>query len=542
MTSWEETLRELRHEFVRGSLERIARMHAQLDALRRQPDEQTTRDLMLQFHGFAGSGTTYGFPEVTRVGALGERGLKAVLDSGAAASPAELGRVADHLTRLERALGPGAPRAAEAPESDPAAVQRPRVMVVEDDAPSQTLLAARLAQAGYEVTTAASCAEAAALLAEALPDAVVADVMLPDGTAHDLLRELRASPGGDEIGALLISARAAFPDKVEAIASGADAFFEKPIDWDALLEKLQALLERWRGGPERVLVVEDFAEQAAFLQTVLEAAGYEVRVCCDPRSFEADLHASNPDLILMDILLPGISGYALTRYVRLDPAHASVPVVFLTTEAQAEARIRGLRAGGDDYLTKPVAPSLLLTTVAARLERARVLRGLMERDGLTRLLTHSAFLDRVQQAHSRALRRPEVGQALVMMDLDHFKDVNDRHGHATGDRVLAAFGAFMRRRVRQMDVAGRYGGEEFGLLLEGLSQADAARLVKRLLEEFAALEHEAPGGERFRVSFSAGVAGLDAQVTDPDGWLKAADDALYEAKRRGRNRVEPAKG
>jgi len=542
MTSWEETLRELRHDFVRGSLERLSRMRAQLDALALRPDEQACRELMLQFHGLAGSGTTYGFPEVTRLGAEGEKRLKAALDSGAPAAAAELAVVADLLARLERALQPGGDRVAETPARDPAAVSRPRVLVVEDDAPSRALLAARLTQAGYAVTSAASRSEAALRLAEALPDAVVADVLLPDGTAHELLRELRASPGGDEIGVVLVSARAAFPDKVEAIASGADAFFEKPIDWDVLLERLQALIERWQGGPQRLLIVEDFAEQAAFLRTVLEAAGYEVRVSPDPRTFESDLHAYDPDLILMDILLPGISGYALTRYVRLDPAHASVPIVFLTTEAQTEARIRGLRAGGDDYLTKPVAPSLLLTTVAARLERARVLRGLMERDGLTRLLTHSAFLDRVQQAHSRALRRPEIGQALVMMDLDHFKDVNDRHGHATGDRVLGAFGAFMRRRVRQMDVAGRYGGEEFGLLLEGLSQADAVRLVKRLLDEFAGLQHEAPRGERFRVTFSAGVAGLDATALDPDGWLKAADDALYEAKRLGRNRVEPAKG
>jgi diguanylate cyclase (GGDEF)-like protein len=541
MTSWEETLRELRHDFVRGSLERFSRMRAQLDALRRQPDEQTSRELMLQFHGLSGSGTTYGFPEVTRLGAEGERWLKTVLDSGAPASSAEIERVAEQLARLERAFEPGADPVAQAAPRDPAAVRRPHVLVVEDDPPSRALLTARLAQAGYEVTSTGSRSEATARLQEALPDAVVADVLLPDGTVHELLRELRAAPGGEEIGVVLVSARAAFPDKVEAIASGADAFFEKPIDWDSLLERLQALLERWQGGPQRLLIVEDFAEQAAFLKTVLEAAGYEVRVSPDPRTFESDLHAYNPDLILMDILLPGISGYALTRYVRLDPAHASVPIVFLTTEAQTEARIRGLHAGGDDYLTKPVAPSLLLTTVAARLERARVLRGLMERDGLTRLLTHSAFLDRVQQAHSRALRRPEIGQALVMVDLDHFKDVNDRHGHATGDRVLGAFGAFMRRRVRQMDVAGRYGGEEFGLLLEGLSQADAVRLVKRLLEEFAALEHEAPGGERFSVTFSAGVAGLDASSVDPDGWLKAADDALYEAKRLGRNRVEPAK-
>jgi diguanylate cyclase (GGDEF)-like protein len=127
-----------------------------------------------------------------------------------------------------------------------------------------------------------------------------------------------------------------------------------------------------------------------------------------------------------------------------------------------------------------------------------------------------------------------------MMDLDLFKTVNDRFGHATGDVVLAAFASLLRRRLRHSDVLGRYGGEEFALLLEGLEESDVTRLANRLREEFGETEHLAPDGTRFRVGVSGGVAALDAATTSFAAWTKAADDALYAAKTQGRNRIVAA--
>ncbi len=124
-----------------------------------------------------------------------------------------------------------------------------------------------------------------------------------------------------------------------------------------------------------------------------------------------------------------------------------------------------------------------------------------------------------------------------MLDLDHFKEVNDRHGHPTGDKVLASRASLLRRRLRQSDLLGRYGGEEFTILLEDLDEADALRLVGRLLDEFRATEHVGPDGSRFRVTFSAGVAVLDGKNATLDSWLRAADDALYAAKAAGRSQV-----
>src|SRR5438034_5380111 len=154
--------------------------------------------------------------------------------------------------------------------------------------------------------------------------------------------------------------------------------------------------ERNRPESARILSVEDDPHQSAFVSAVLKSAGYDVKVCDDPTRFEADLVAFKPDLVLMDILLPGISGYDLVRYLRQDERHAALPVLFLTTESQMQSRFRSAQVGGDDHLTKPIVPPVLLSVVASRLERARFLTNLLNRDGLTRLFTHTALIERAQ--------------------------------------------------------------------------------------------------------------------------------------------------
>jgi diguanylate cyclase (GGDEF)-like protein len=268
----------------------------------------------------------------------------------------------------------------------------------------------------------------------------------------------------------------------------------------------------------------------------MESAGYEFRLCTDARQIEDDLLSFRPHLLLMDLLLPGASGRDLTRYLRQHDVHATLPIVVLTTQSQMETRLETLRAGADDFLIKPVAPGLLLSTVAARIERARFIASLVERDGLTSLLNHSAFLERAASVVARRRRDPEVRCAWVALDLDHFKRVNDRHGYPVGDRVIATLSSLLRRRLRQSDTMGRLGGEEFAILLEDLDEADVVRLVSRLLDEFAAVPQRSPHGVSFLCAFSSGVAMLE-DPADLEAWRGRADGALEAAKRAGRRRV-----
>ena len=285
--------------------------------------------------------------------------------------------------------------------------------------------------------------------------------------------------------------------------------------------------------PARILCLEDDPDQAAYVSTILESASYQVAVAHDIAEFERVVEQFRPDLLLLDITLPDGSGIELAAALRRAGAHAAMPIIFLTGRASMSSRVDGLRAGADDYLVKPVDPGLLLATVESRLERARSVRALIERDGLTLAVTRAAFLQSMEAAV-----RGGGQHCLVTLDIDHFKHINDRYGHPTGDRVLSLFGRFLRANVRMSDVVGRCGGEEFGILLTDTNGDDARALIERLLHRFARIPL-ARGSERFYVTFSAGVAVLE-EGDDVESWRQRADDACYAAKRHGRSRVEAA--
>jgi diguanylate cyclase (GGDEF)-like protein len=283
----------------------------------------------------------------------------------------------------------------------------------------------------------------------------------------------------------------------------------------------------------RILSVEDDSDQALYLRSVLEGDGYEVRTCADPNQFKTDLVDFRPDLILMDILLPSVSGYELARFARSLDGHQTTPILFLTADGQQQTRIESMRSGGDDHIQKPVSPTLLLATVQTRLERARQLRHVLDRDSLTGLLNRAAFHRELQ-----AWVRESGGEgAIVMIDVDRFKQLNDTHGHAFGDSVLARLGAFLTANVRASDRVCRYGGEEFTLLLDGVSHDEALRLVDRLRDEFASTPQLSPDGKSVCVSFSSGVAPMPSTIAGLAGALAGADAALYRAKAAGRNCV-----
>jgi diguanylate cyclase (GGDEF)-like protein len=535
----EEALDRFRVEFVRASLGRLAEMEALVDRLAAEPgDDASTRSILRHFHGLSGAGGSYGFPHVTELGHEGEAACDEFLaESGAAAAD-----LAAHCSRLIQDLRRDlSVSPAQTMVARPAAAKGLLdILVVEAD-PELSALLTQLAEGeGMAVRSAATLAQANRELDARMPDGVLVDAGLPDGKGYALVERLRGLPGGEAAAVLIVSAAAEFADRVDAIHCGADGHFPKPLDGQALMRRLEFLLRRPQAEAYRVLSVEDDRDQANFLRAVLKSAGYEVRICADPKTFRTDLAAFRPHLILMDIQLPGTTGYDLARYLRQEEKHATLPVVFLTTQGELASRIEATRAGGDDHMVKPVSPGLLLSTVASRIERARFLQSLLERDGLTRLLSHTAFFERARVATARKRREPAWSCAFVMLDIDHFKSVNDRSGHPVGDRVIASLAALLRRRLRQSDTIGRLGGEEFAILLEGLTEDQAVRLVGRLLLEFSEIEHTAPGGASFRVTASGGIAMLAGYQPDLRSWHEAADAALYAAKRGGRDRVVAA--
>ncbi|MDX9839098.1 MAG: diguanylate cyclase, partial [Azoarcus sp.] len=212
-------------------------------------------------------------------------------------------------------------------------------------------------------------------------------------------------------------------------------------------------------------------------------------------------------------------------------------IVFLSSETAEEQPLLALKHGADDYLTKPVDPARLISVVRSRARRAGVLREQIDHDSLTGLLNHGKLEERLELELLRARR---LGQPLVfaMIDLDHFKSVNDNHGHAAGDHVLRALSRLLKGRLRRTDVAGRYGGEEFAVILTDTDGPSALRILESLREDFAELKHIVDTAS-FHVTFSCGIADYPAH-SNASSLRAAADTALYYAKRRGRNRIELA--
>jgi diguanylate cyclase (GGDEF)-like protein len=535
-----EAVSALYAEYAREAAAELGHLLLLLGRLEREPgDRDLLEQLMRGFHSFAGSGGTFGVPALSAIGSQAEGIAMRALTAAAPLTAAERQLLAALATAIAAQL-------AEVPRAEKEARHAPSVAAALPAAGLSVVVAAgqgtrrsllpRLRVAGFEVREARGAAEAVRQIEAALPDALVADVELPDGSGYQLAEAVRRLPHGRQVAVILAGSRQGPCDQSAAIYSGADAVLEQPVDWERVSRQLLQL-HAARSSAGRVLVVDDDARHAELVREILGVEGYEVRWCGDPRRFGAELDAFHPHLVLMDVLMPGTTGYELVRLLRGNELYAGLPVLFLTTQGQIAARIAVVRAGGDDHFVKPVSRSLLVSAVKARIERSRRMQDLLETDGLTRLLTRSALLDRARAITAGERANPRRPPVWVMIDLDHFKSVNDRHGHAAGDRVLAATGGLLRRRLRMGDVVGRYGGEELTVLLEGLSPDAAVRLADRIRAELADEEIAGQdGGPPFQVTFSAGVAPLLPGMSWED-WRDAADRALYEAKRAGRNQV-----
>ena len=289
--------------------------------------------------------------------------------------------------------------------------------------------------------------------------------------------------------------------------------------------------------PQRVLVIDDAPQIHRLVEAWLKADGIEVVSAHTASGGHMLAITARPDLILIDVGLPDASGFDLCRRLKDDEACCGIPIVFLTGASSPEDRVAGLNLGAADYIVKPFHPAEFQARVRATLRTKYLVDLLQHRaqiDGLTGLRNRS-FLDERLKTEIAMLRRHARPLACVMVDVDHFKRVNDEHGHAAGDEVLRAVAEALSRCIRAEDVAARYGGEEFTVLTPGVDAIGAATLAERTRQAVSAIA-VTRGASVIRVSCSFGVADFDPQR--PASLIHDADAALYSAKAAGRNCVE----
>jgi len=297
----------------------------------------------------------------------------------------------------------------------------------------------------------------------------------------------------------------------------------------------------------KVLVAEDEPVSRHRLQAFLSKWGYTVLIATDGADALRVLRRESPELAVLDRLMPEMDGLDVCRTIRKEFREPYVYVILLTGQDHPQEIIEGFEAGADDYITKPFAVPELearirtgarIVELQGQLIAAREqLRIEATHDSLTGLLNRAAFFEGFQKEVSRA-RRSHASLALIMADLDHFKTINDQHGHVAGDLVLRETARRMRASLRTTDLMGRYGGEEFIVAAPACAMRDALALAERFRSSICAGPIELPTGT-VTVTMSLGVAAT-TELDDVDRLVQAADEALYHAKESGRNVVAPS--
>ena len=526
-----DQLEELRAQFGERLPQRLAELEAAIAEARadlsRAPD---ARGLAHKLRGTAGS---YGFPLVGEAAGGIEDLLAAITKD--APLPAFFWDEVGGLVRDARIAMAHAPEPSEASPSGPY-TQGNALLVVDDDPDFLHVVRSVGRKLALHVVTAEDPEEALQRARSQPLAGAILDVHLGDQDSFTLARQLRETRGNEEIPIAFASVDRGIDTLVAAIEAGGTRFFEKPISEESfgqLATQLVGLADALQG---RVLIVDDDGELAELYARALRRAGYAVDTLPNADLLIEKLDQFRPDVLLLDVDMPRVSGMDVCRALRLSSRWELMPILIVTARTDTQTRLRAYRAGAADVIAKPLLEEELLARVGVQIQRLRLLRERADKDTLSGLLVRRAFLEALQRAVARAVR-DEKPIALLLLDIDHFKKVNDEHGHLVGDRVIAGLGDLLRKRFRVEDLRCRWGGEEFLLAFPGQDAAFAETAGVRLLEEFSGIEFESDHGETFHVSFTAGVASYPNDASTIAGVIRSADERLYAGKRAGRHQV-----
>ncbi|MCY0148801.1 diguanylate cyclase [Hoeflea sp. G2-23] len=333
---------------------------------------------------------------------------------------------------------------------------------------------------------------------------------------------------------ILISPESSFSFRAKCAQANVTTVMSAPIDQAEFINWLEHFGGQMSSQPASILLVDDDPLASEVYAEMLRANGMTVSVLNDPFNIIMTMERSFFDLVIMDLQMPGTNGIEIAKIIRQHQNHLSIPIVFLSSEEDKQVQMKARQFGGDDFISKRADLDALVSLIHLRVQRARVLRNLIERDGLTGLLNHRRFKERVGHEMAR-YRRTKLQFCVAMIDVDHFKKVNDTWGHPVGDKVLSILARALVGWVRKTDVVGRYGGEEFAVLLLDTSPDMIFEVMENFRKHFAKMTFDGLG-EQFSLTVSIGVAGCTA---DGDGaaLFAQADKALYLAKSNGRDQV-----
>lgn len=448
-----------------------------------------------------------------------------------------------------------------------------RVLVVDDVPANVKLLEAKLSAEYYEVLTAENGQQALEVAAAEHPDIILLDVMMPVMDGFTACRKLKEDIGLRHIPVIMITALDQASDRVQGLESGADDFISKPIKNNPLFPRVRSLIRLkmmtdelrarettgqnlglmgqpgWDANeskPGRILVVDDQPRSSSRISEPLSEAGHEVRAHEDAAEALIIAKGGAFDLIIISLSMRSFDGLRLCSQLRMAEETRTVPLLILVEDSDDPRLVRGLDMGINDYLVRPVERFELMARVRTQLRWRRYEE--MLRHNL-QLNLQMAITDPLTGLHNRRYMETHLnfltGRAknehrpisLLMIDIDFFKKINDNCGHDAGDRVLKQFSTGIARNVRGIDLACRYGGEEFVVIMPETDMAIAAIVAERIRQYTETFAFDTGTATPASITTSIGVTSMNGPGDTPEAILKRADQALYRAKHDGRNRV-----
>ncbi|KTC82215.1 regulatory protein (GGDEF domain) [Legionella cherrii] len=512
--------------------EKIHNIETQWHALLKKWDLAGFQTFHRDVHSLCGSAGTYGYTELSKTARQMEILLKEILVNGLLThEDQEL--INSFFAQLKSALAKEAPKKPLIFTDVTELTDNKLVYILEQETDLVHELSENLKHAGYHAQTIDDIGSLLSSVQEKQPVAIIVDTNYLKKSALDQLIAIQKKQK-TPIQLFCIVPNADLEPRLTAIRAGCVAYFQKPLDVTYLVQELNINCSSTVNEAYRILILDDSKSLAEYYSLILKQADMITRAITNPLNLLKELETFQPDLLLMDIYMPGCSGLELAALLRKDRRYTKMPIIFLSTEDDKNKKLAAISLGGDDFLTKPVSPHDLVSAVRSRSNRASILNYYMTTDSLTGLLNHSSILNRLNIEVARA-KQQNLPLSFIMIDIDHFKLINDTYGHPFGDLVIKKLASLFMVSLRNRDIIGRYGGEEFAIILPGADLESSLKICNDLRLQFSR-NYFTVNEQKVHVTISVGISSFNNNH-DINSIVIQADKALYKAKERGRNQV-----
>ncbi|MES2218217.1 MAG: diguanylate cyclase [Pseudomonadota bacterium] len=536
-----DKLQALYKEYTNNLPAKINNIVANWEKLNENWQPELLHDFHREIHSLCGSAAIYGYGDLSHAARELETFLKTLDEANATQTPSIVTDITALLDKIvEKAAPQGLEQAPQLPVIHEIIPQVPvtqnkLIYIIDPDPKFAKQVDKGLAEAGYSMRDFNDFSNFKEAIAATEPNGAAMIVDVENVNRGDINFLLKVRKNQQYTMPLICtSTNNNLLTRLKAIRAGSTAFLQKPIEMLQLMRLLDKTNDTTVNESYRILIIDDSPSLGEYYALILQQSGMITNVLTHPMELMETLADFQPDLLLMDIYMPECSGLELAAVLRQEPLYMSLPIIFLSTEDDKLKQLAAMSVGGDDFLTKPILPQHLVGAVRSRAKRAGILSSFMIRDSLTQLLNHNTIVQDLGLELTRA-EKQSTALSFVIIDIDHFKSINDTYGHLIGDYVLRKLSELLLSQVEKTDLVGRYGGEEFALILPTSNAAQAKAICEATREKFSKLQFKS-GGQEFTVTFSAGIASFPP-IHNTEKMIAEADKALYKAKQFGRNQV-----